>query len=51
MTTRPNHDAVYLCHQFSSTSDEIVYEFHFPSTPQFLELRDIHGRGLRFGNR
>jgi hypothetical protein len=33
---------------FLSTSEELVYDLHFPDRPSFLELRDIHGRGIRF---
>ncbi len=33
---------------FLSTSEELVYDLHFLDRPSFLELRDIHGRGIRF---
>jgi hypothetical protein len=36
---------------FLSTSDTLALELHFPRRPAFLELRDIFGRGLRFGDR
>ena len=34
---------------FSSTSTEIVYDMTFAEPIRFLEVRDIHGHGLRFG--
>lgn len=34
---------------FTSTSDQIVYDLYFAEAPRFLEVRDIHGAGLRFG--
>jgi murein DD-endopeptidase MepM/ murein hydrolase activator NlpD len=36
---------------FLSTSEALAFELHFARRPAFLELRDIHGRGLRFGER
>jgi hypothetical protein len=33
---------------FLSASGTLVMELHFPVRPGFVELRDIHGRGLRF---
>ena len=36
---------------FLSTSETLVFELHFPRRPAYLELRDIYGRGLRFGER
>jgi hypothetical protein len=36
---------------FLSTSETLAFELHFARRPAFLELRDIHGRGLRFGER
>jgi murein DD-endopeptidase MepM/ murein hydrolase activator NlpD len=36
---------------FLSTSETLAFELHFPKRPAFLELRDIYGRGLRFGER
>jgi len=36
---------------FLSTSETLAFELHFPKRPAFLELRDIYGRGLRFGDR
>jgi hypothetical protein len=33
---------------FLSTSDERVFDLHFTDRPAYLELRDIHGRGVRF---
>ena len=35
---------------FVSASTELVYELHFAARPQWLELRDIHGHGVRFGS-
>jgi murein DD-endopeptidase MepM/ murein hydrolase activator NlpD len=32
---------------FASSSQTIRYEFRFPSTPHYVELRDIYGRGVR----
>jgi hypothetical protein len=37
--------------EFLSTSETLAFELHFAKRPAFLELRDIHGRGLRFGER
>jgi hypothetical protein len=37
--------------EFTSTSDTIAFELYFRKRPAFLELRDIYGRGLRFGER
>lgn len=34
---------------FGSGDDTLVMELHFPVRPAFVELRDIHGRGLRLG--
>jgi len=34
--------------EFLSSSTEITYEIRFAERPQFLEVRDIFGRGLRF---
>ncbi len=36
---------------FLSTSETLAFELHFAKRPAYLELRDIHGRGLRFGER
>jgi len=36
---------------FSSTDSEIVYDLTFPDEIGFLEVRDIYGKGLRFGER
>jgi hypothetical protein len=36
--------------EFLSTSETLSLELHFARRPAFLELRDIHGRGLRFGD-
>ena len=36
---------------FLSSSDTLAIELHFAKRPAYLELRDIHGRGLRFGER
>ena len=33
---------------FSSTSTDRVFDLHFDERPSWLELRDIHGRGIRF---
>ena len=32
---------------FTSASTTIRYQFHFPLKPLFVELTDIHGRGIR----
>jgi murein DD-endopeptidase MepM/ murein hydrolase activator NlpD len=37
--------------EFLSSSDSIAYELHFKDRPSYLEVRDIYGRGLRFGDR
>ncbi len=37
--------------EFLSTSETLALELHFAQRPAYLELRDIHGRGLRFGER
>lgn len=37
--------------EFLSTSQILAFELHFAKRPAYLELRDIHGRGLRFGER
>ncbi len=36
---------------FLSTSSELELEIRFRERPAFLELRDIFGRGIRFGSR
>jgi hypothetical protein len=33
---------------FLSTSEERVFDLFFADRPSYLELRDIHGRGVRF---
>lgn len=33
---------------FSLSSTEIVYDLYFPELPHRLEIRDIHGRGVRY---
>jgi len=33
--------------RFGSLDEELVVELHFPVRPRFVELRDIHGVGLR----
>ena len=37
--------------EFLSSSDTIAYELHFKDRPSYLEVRDIYGWGLRFGER
>lgn len=34
---------------FGSTDDRLVMELHFPTRPAYVEMRDIHGVGLRIG--
>jgi murein DD-endopeptidase MepM/ murein hydrolase activator NlpD len=34
---------------FTSTDEQLVMELHFPVRPAFVEIRDIHGAGLRLG--
>lgn len=36
---------------FGSTDDRLVMELHFPVRPAFVEVRDIHGAGVRLGAR
>lgn len=35
---------------FGSRDEELVMELHFPVRPRFVELRDIHGVGVRVGS-
>jgi len=37
--------------EFVSASETLEIELHFAKRPAFLEVRDIYGRGLRYGNR
>jgi hypothetical protein len=36
--------------EFVSASETLEYELRFAKRPAYLELRDIYGHGLRFGN-
>ena len=36
--------------EFLSTSETLAFELHFAKRPAYLELRDVYGRGLRFGD-
>lgn len=35
---------------FGSSDERLVMELHFPVRPAFVEVRDIHGAGLRLGS-
>lgn len=53
LATLDNFDYGYLRirpEPFSSTSTEIAYDLEFREPTTFVELRDIHGHGARFGN-
>jgi hypothetical protein len=53
ITTLDNFDYGFMTLvpvEFVSASDLLEYEFRFTKRPAYLELRDIYGDGLRFGN-